>query len=57
MKKKFPSVYNLVDEDSEARKYYNSLPTSVRNSIGDMAKQVTTFDLLKQNAEDIQSRK
>ncbi|MCI8342402.1 MAG: hypothetical protein HFE62_04235 [Firmicutes bacterium] len=57
MNKKFPSVYNLVDEDPLARKYYNSLPNSVRNAIGDRAKNITTFDLLKQNAEEIQNGK
>ncbi|MCQ4727015.1 hypothetical protein NE664_10205 [Anaerotignum faecicola] len=57
MKKKFPSVYNLVDEDANARKFYNSLPSSVRNAIGDRAMHITTFEQLKQNAEELQSRK
>jgi hypothetical protein len=51
MEKKFPSVYNLVDEDATARKYYNSLSPQVRTGIEDKAKSISTFDDLKSTAE------
>lgn len=51
MEKKFPSVYNLVDEDAAARKYYNSLSAQVRVGIEDKAKSISTFDDLKNAAE------
>ena len=53
MKKKFPSFYNLIDEDPTARKYFNALPTDVKSAIEDKAKDVITYDLLRINAEKL----
>lgn len=51
MEKKFPSVFNLVDEDAAARKYYNSLPPQVRAGIESKAKSISSYDDLKNAAE------
>lgn len=51
MEKKFPSVYNLVDEDAAARKYYNSLPPQVRAGLENKAKSISSYDDLKNAAE------
>ncbi|MGE4214431.1 MAG: hypothetical protein AB7E42_06605 [Anaerotignaceae bacterium] len=44
-------MYNLVDEDPTARKYFNSLPPQVRTGIEDKAKSISTFNDLKTTAE------
>ncbi|MEA5082617.1 MAG: hypothetical protein VB018_00520 [Lachnospiraceae bacterium] len=51
MEKKFPSVYNLVDEDAAARKYYNSLSPQIRAGIENKAKSISSYDDLKNAAE------
>lgn len=51
MEKKFPSVYNLVDEDATARKYFNSLPPQIRAGIENKAKSISSYDDLKNTAE------
>ncbi|MGL4791799.1 MAG: hypothetical protein ACRCW1_10345 [Anaerotignaceae bacterium] len=56
MDKKFPSIYNLVDEDPNARKYFNSLSGSIKTRLEDKAKYINTFEALRTAAEDFQNK-
>lgn len=56
MEKKFPSVYNLVDEDAAARKYFNALPPHVRSGLEGKAKSISSFNDLKDAAETLMKK-
>ena len=56
MEKKFPSVYNLVDEDAAARKYFNSLPPQIRAGVEGKAKSISSYDDLKSIAETLMKK-
>lgn len=51
--KEYASLYNLIEEDAEAGKYYSALPEYVRDSISQRAGNVNSFASLQDYAENL----
>jgi len=52
-KKKYSGLFSLIEQDSEAGRYYASLPDYVKESIASRAHHVNSFDSLKDYAENL----
>ena len=46
-------MYDLFDDSSEAKEYYNALPDYVRFQIGQRAQNVNSFESLRDYAENL----
>lgn len=53
MPDKFDNLFNLLEFDKEADRYFKSLPGHVQESIGQRAQNVKTFESLKNYAENL----
>ncbi len=50
---KFPNMYELFKSDKKAKRYFDNLPDYVRDQISTRAGSVSTFDSLKDYAENL----
>lgn len=50
---KFPNMYELFKSDKRAKRYFDKLPDYVREQINTRAGSVSTFDSLKDYAENL----
>lgn len=53
MEKKFGNLFSLIRDDSEAGRYYASLPDYVREEISRRSASVNTFENLRDYAENL----
>jgi len=51
--KKYSNVFELIKSNSEANKFYNSLPDYVKEQIQTRADSVNSFESLQHYAENI----
>ena len=50
---KYPGLNEVLENESEAREYYNTLPDYVREQIQSRAGGVNSFESLKDYAENL----
>lgn len=50
---KYKDMYALMEQDQEAKKYFNSLPGYVRDQISTRAGSVNSFSSLRDYAENL----
>ncbi len=50
---KYPNLHALIQQESDARDYFNSLPQYVQEQISMKASGVNSFDSLKDFAENL----
>jgi hypothetical protein len=51
--KKYPSMYELLDDSGEAREYFDGLPDYVRDQISQRAQNVNSFESMRDYAENL----
>ncbi|MBC8532352.1 hypothetical protein [Gehongia tenuis] len=51
--KKYSGLYSLMEEDFNAKQYFEALPDYVRTSICERADNVNSFQSLKDYAENL----
>ncbi|HWS42417.1 MAG TPA: hypothetical protein VN421_04950 [Pseudoflavonifractor sp.] len=54
--RKYPDMYELFRNDSQARQYFDKLPEYVRDQISTRASGVNSFESLKDYAENLLRR-
>ena len=50
---KYRDLQSLISQDADARQYYNNLPEYIREMLGTRGDNVTSWDSLKRNAENL----
>mgnify|MGYP006917873557 CR=1 FL=1 len=50
---KYDSLFTLVDQNAEARQYFDKLPDYVRDQISQRAQSVNSLDSLQDYAENL----
>ena len=50
---KYPDMYDLFQNEPEAKAYFDSLPDYVKEQIGDRAQGVNSLESLKHYAENL----
>lgn len=53
MDQKYPNMYALMEQEKQAKEYYNSLPDYVRDQISTRADNVNSFASLQDYAENL----
>lgn len=53
MSKKYPDLYALIESDPAAKKYFDSLPETVRSLISQRAGGVNSFESLCSYADNL----
>nr|WP_319489667.1 hypothetical protein [uncultured Caproiciproducens sp.] len=53
MKGKYSSLYELIEEDSEAGEYFDNLPEYVQESISARDENINSFSSLRDYAENL----
>ena len=53
MKKKYSGLYDLIEEDSTASEYYESLPDDVKQSITAREENINSYASLRDYAENL----
>ncbi|MPN51035.1 hypothetical protein SDC9_198676 [bioreactor metagenome] len=51
--KKYRDLYNLIEHDSEAKKYFYSMPDFVREGISERSGNVNSIQSLRDYAENL----
>lgn len=53
MQEQYQNLYQLIQQDSEAGRYYSCLPDFVKESISQRADSVNSFENLRDYAENL----
>jgi hypothetical protein len=53
MDKKYSGLFSLIEEDSKANEYYESLPDYVKQSISAREQNINSFASLRDYAENL----
>lgn len=53
MRQRYSDLYNLIEHDQEANRYYSSLPGYVRQAMQMRAQNVNSIDSLRDYAENL----
>ncbi len=53
MQKKYSGLYELIDEDSEAKEYFESLPDHAKQSISAREQNINSYESLRDYADNL----